>query len=354
MEPAVTAIASYMVFILIASILDGFWGGRGFMGRFLGPDRIAYNVANYFSKKLNKKDRSINTLKFRGFVATFLLMCAAGLVGALIDNIAFRTSFLTNITSQTTAEQSLAGQITATVLLSLIMGQRAVLELVLHVTKLLQDPDLKEEKHRYGAARWSVERLILRLSDGIIANLFLILLGLYSGIGGFAALFAFRILSVTIASGAPSGVEGPISPYYTYPRYGFTLITYIPAKITGLLLAVAALFTPTGTLHGFKAILNPRPKNYSYRLLRARAVPMAVMAHAFNLSFKINPDTNNLDNWLGPKDGKARLGPEDLKKIIHTSLIMIMLVGLLVSLIALIDLGAFATNAEIFGIQLNF
>lgn len=303
--------AEYVIFLLLALLLDGVLGGRKFLGRIPGPDQAIYFLLGQFSKRLDRPDRGKGALVVRGLLVLFSLMVVSAGLGLWIDS--WKTD-------------SWGGQLFTVLLLALTVGQHNVWELVREIMRALTEPQHANAPKRYGATRWAVERLALRFSDGLIAN------GLFYLLGGFALLLPFRALSMMMATGAPSGLKPAPGPYYFATRILFALVATVPSLIASIFIILAWPFTPKARFLAMKGLW----KNMSSAATSgARRRPLSVIAYAFGWNFRVHPAEAGPESWIGPRDGKARLSASDLGRAVF----LVMVAGALVILVLLALLG---------------
>lgn len=296
--------ADTLLLFLAAVSLDALLGGRRWLGRLTGPDSLFFALNKRLIARLDRSERSNIERAVRGLLVCIIFLPLMAFLGSLVDQI---------------GEKGSIGFILTGVLLALILGQRLVFEMVEGLTQMLADPLHEGDKNRFGAARWGAERQILRLSDGLVAN------SLFFSFGGFALLIPYRFLSMMVAAGSPSGLAGPDTPYFALPRRLYLLLAMVPSLLTCLLLIVSAPLIPGGQFKAFQGLRAMTKKGFI-----TRSVPMAVTAHALGLAFRIVPDQPGSDNWVGPEEGKARLGAKDLKRITILSLVAAFLSVLLI------------------------
>lgn len=283
-------LSSPLILAVLALLIDGLMGSKTLLGRLIGPDSLLFRLHGRLSKKLDREDRSPAELRLRGVLAFASVALIAGLLGGMLDRA-----------------DSLFGRAMALLVLTLLLGQRTVFEMVFEVLKALRDPGHADAPKRFGATRWAVERLALRFADGLVANLAVFFAG------GFAGLMVFRTLSMMMAAGAPSGLERPKSAYYDIPVALFRIVTALPAILASFLLATAILFSPHGQANSFKGLGTRAP---GFDSLMSRRLALGSFAFGFDFNFRVHPDARGESSWIGPQDGKARLSDADLKRAI--------------------------------------
>lgn len=293
---------------LAAMLIDAAIGGTHILGRFPGPDRLFHIINESLAYRLDLGHRSNKMRMLRGGIVTLL---------ALIITIPLGNW----LTGYFLADKIGAG--IAMLFLLLIMGQRAAIDTASELITILADVESREDNSRFDAARWGVERLVLRISDGMIANMVVLF---FSGLGG---LLFYRFLTMTLAVGAPSGILKPASPYYRIPFLLYEIITFIPASLAMLLMSTAAFFIPGAQLHLLASIEEDVPG-----AILGRKFPLLAMAHALQYCFREDSNEVGVKTiWVGPEGGRSKLEAEDLRNalylIIATWVFVVIIMGLM-------------------------
>lgn len=303
------SIANWSFLLIAALLVDLALGGRRLLGRLPGPDHLLYGLVSAIAARLDRPGRGDGTNMARGLLMIAVLAPALAGLGHLVDRVAF---------------DGRIGSLLALVLLVLTIGQRAVWDLTRAIGKALGDGTQRADENRYGAARWALERLVLRFADGLVVNAVILM------IGGFTLLLPFRLIAVTVSTGAPSGL---LRPKGAFQRGAVILheIAALPGTlIAGLVVATAQFFAPHGSARTFRGFA---PGKGPY--LMSRALPMGVLAYGLGLNFKSDTDLrDDAALWFGPADGRARLGPADIRRcqlvaIAATLIAFLLLIALL-------------------------
>lgn len=293
---------------LVAMLVDAALGGASLLGRFPGPDRLFHNVSEALCTRLDHAHRSDRDLMLRGGAVVLLSLATLLPLGI------FLTDFI------------LGGKIGAgfgLILLIMIMGQRSAIDTAAELITVLSDIDSRQDHSRFDVARWGIERLVLRLCDGMIVNAFILFI---SGLGG---LFFYRMLTMLLAVGAPNGILKPASPFYRIPLIIYEIITIIPAALATLLILLASLFIPGSQLHLLAIIEEDTPG-----AILGRKFPLLTMAHTMQYNFREDPNEAGKQTlWVGPENGRRKLEAEDLRNalylIIASWVIALLMMGLM-------------------------
>ena len=156
----------------------------------------------------------------------------------------------------------------------------------------------------YGVARAAIESLAENFGDGVVAPVFWYLLL------GLPGLFAYKMVNTL------DSMIGHKTPHYL--RFGSAaarfddLVNLLPARISGLLIAAAALFAEKGRPGRALAIMlrdarKHRSPNAGW--------PEAAMAGALGLALagpRHYPEGAVVDPWVG--DGTARAATSDIAR----------------------------------------
>lgn len=301
--------------MVLAVALDSVLGGT-LVGRLLpSVDRWIFWCQTILQSKLDKANRSKGARRMRG-AAVLLIMASLGwAIGTALD--------------RSSATHTVVGQVMSLIVLSALMGQRSVWDMVLNLGKALDDPAHQAAPARMGVARWGAERVALRFADALVAN------GLIFLLSGFAGLLAFRALSTMMAAGSPSGLIAPKSPYFTAATAAFQGVSGATGLFGAVLLGLGSLFAPGSSIRAFNG---SQAATKTKGLIWARALALGTFAHAFDLNFKQDPAVKGPENWIGPTDGRARLMRADLRKLVLSAalgtaiVVLLLLIGLSIRL----------------------
>lgn len=273
-------------------LVDAAFGGVKLLGRFPGPDRLFYTVSEALCNRLDHANRSDRDLMLRGLAVMVIGLLIVWPLGI------FLTGFI------------LSGKIGAgigIILLIMIMGQRSAVDTALELITVLSDIDSRQDQSRFGVARWGIERLVLRLCDGMIVNAVILF---FTGLGG---LFFYRLLTMLLSVGAPRGILKPESPFYRIPLLLYEAMTIIPAALATLLISLAGLFVPDAKIHILAIIEDDAPG-----AILGRKLPLLAMAYALHFSFREDPnEIGKKSLWVGPKSGRSQLEAGDLRHALY-------------------------------------
>lgn len=253
-------------------------------------------------KRLNKPGRGPRVLIARGLVVALFVPGLAALIGVGIEN-------LTDLAAK--------GWIFESLLLAVLIAQRSLASRCSDVRKALTTSDLAQARSglrhlvgrnpdtldKHAVARATVESLSENFSDAVIAPIFWFLL---LGIPGVLAYKAVNTLDSMI------GYKNE-----KYANFGMAaarfddLANWIPARLSGGLIALAAAFAPGANP---KAAVTSMLKFAKAHESPNAGWPEAAMAGALGLALggpRDYPGGRRVGVWIG--DGRARLEATDIK-----------------------------------------
>src|SRR5271170_4166284 len=219
------------------------------------PVVLAGRAVAFFDRRLNREIRPEASRRVRGIITVVLLVGGAGALGLAIKRI---------------CGGSLAGAAIEIVLIAVLVAQRGLYEHVAAVARVLdwggliagrdavrhivgRDPMSLDAS---GIARAAIESLAENFSDGVVAPAFWYLLL------GLPGLFAYKMANTL------DSMIGHRSARYR--SFGWAaarfddLLNLVPAPLSGVLLAGAALFAGEARpLHAFAVMLRDGRKHHS-------------------------------------------------------------------------------------------
>lgn len=307
--------------LLAALILDWIVGDMRWLFRRLPhPVAMVGGLIGLLERKLNRLERGETNRIVRGFVVVVIIvgLCAAS--GAAIERAAAMHPF---------------GWAAELVLVVLMLAQRGLAGRVLEVGRHLKrreevearaalrhlvsrDPDRLD---RHGVARSAIESLAENFSDAVVAPAFWYL------VLGLPGLFAYKAIN-TLDSMIGYRTE-------RYAAFGMTAArlddaaNWIPARLSGLIVVIAAVFAPTGRPAAALATMwkearkHPSPN---------AGWPEAAMAGALDFALggpRHYPGERTETVWIG--GGRARLTGGDVTRAVTVFAIACAVLWLLVA-----------------------
>ncbi len=298
-----------LVLLLFALALDAYIGDPPLLYRLIPhPVALMGRLVAGFERRLNRRERSDRDRAWRGFLTAILLVGFAAAAGWAISRLAGAVSFgwLAELIIVMTllAQRSLYLHVIAVARGLEADGLAGGREAVAHIVG--RDPANLDE---HAVARAAIESCAENLSDGVIAPVcwYLAL--------GLEGLFAYKMLNTL------DSMIGHLSP--RYKAFGATAArldgaaNYIPARLTALLIALAALAAPgAGPLAAIKTTLRDAKR---HRSLNA-GWPEAAMAGALGLALagpRRYGERLVKDAWMG--DGRARATAADIHRALYVA-----------------------------------
>lgn len=288
-------------------------------GRIPHPVVLAGRAIAFFDRKLNREIRSEASRRVRGVITVVLLVSGAGALGLAIERI---------------CSGSLAGAGVEIALIAVLIAQRSLYEHVFAVALALDRGGLAAGRDAVrhivgrdprsldaaGVARASIESLAENFSDGVVAPAFWYLLL------GLPGLFAYKMANTL------DSMIGHRTPHHR--AFGCAaarfddLANLAPARISGLLIAGAALFAERGRPgRALTIMLRDACKHRSPNA----GWPEGAMAGALGLALagpRRYPEGMVADPWVG--DGTPQAATPDIARALNLYKLACLLQGGLV------------------------
>jgi adenosylcobinamide-phosphate synthase len=293
------------VLLLVAGlVIDALFGDMPAIFRYVPhPVVLAGRAIAFFDRKLNRETRSEASRRERGIVTVVVLVGGAALLGLAVERL---------------CRGSLVGAALEAAMIAVLVAQRSLYEHVAVVAAALANGGLddgrKAVRHivgrdpmsldAHGVARAAIESLAENFSDGVVALVFWYL------ILGLPGLFAYKMANTL------DSMIGHRAPHYR--AFGWAaarlddVLNTVPAPLSGVLLAVAAVFGKNCRPgHALAIMLRDGRKHHSPNA----GWPESAMAGALGLALagpRRYAEGLVADPWLG--DGRARAGVADIRR----------------------------------------
>ncbi len=300
----IPSVADPLLLLAAGLAVDAWFGDMpAIFARIPHPIALAGRAVAYLDRKLNRAIRSDASRRVRGVIAVVLLVGGAAALGFAIAQM---------------CRGSLAGAAVEILLIAILVAQRSLFEHVADVARALADGGLAAGRDAvrhivgrdptsldmHGVARAAIESLAENFSDGVVAPVFWYL------VLGLPGLFAYKMANTL------DSMIGHRTPHYR--AFGWAaarfddLANLVPARISGLLIAAAALFARGGRPARALAIMlrdgrKHRSPNAGW--------PEGAMAGALGLALagpRRYADGVVADPWVG--EGTARAAPADIAR----------------------------------------
>jgi adenosylcobinamide-phosphate synthase len=300
-----TTVAADPLLLLVAGLLiDALFGDMPAIFRYVPhPVVLAGRAIAFFDRKLNRETRSEASRRERGIDTVVVLVGGAALLGLIVERV---------------CRASLAGAALEAFIIAVIVAQRSLYEHVAAVAAGLAggglDGGREAVRHivgrdpmsldAHGVARAAIESLAENFSDGVVAPVFWYLLL------GLPGLLAYKMANTL------DSMIGHRTPHYR--AFGWAaarlddVLNAVPAPLSGILLAAAAVFATNGRPgHALTIMLRDGRKHHSPNA----GWPECAMAGALGLALagpRRYPEGLIADPWLG--DGSAQAGVADIRR----------------------------------------
>ncbi len=296
-----------LLLLLLGMAIDAAFGDMpAVFARIPHPIVLAGRAIAFFDRKLNRPTRSERSRRERGIVTVIVLIAAAAGLGYALDRL---------------CRGSLVGAAIEALAIGILLTGRSLYEHVAAVAGALEWGGLPAGRDAvrhivgrdpasldaHGVARAAIESLAENFSDGVVAPVFWYLLL------GLPGLFAYKMANTL------DSMIGHQTLHYR--AFGWAaarfddLLNLVPARLSGLLLVVAAGFGgEMAAMHAFRAMLRDARKHHSPNA----GWPEAAMAGALGLALagpRQYAEARVDDPWLG--GGTARARPADIARALR-------------------------------------
>jgi adenosylcobinamide-phosphate synthase len=270
------------------------------------PIVLAGRAVAFFDRRLNREIRSEASRRDRGIVTMIVLVGAAAVLGLAIERV---------------CRGSLLGAGVECLLIAVLVAQRSLFDHVAAVATALDTSGLAGGRaavrhivgrdpmslDAHGVARAAIESLAENFSDGVVAPVFWYLLL------GLPGLFAYKM-----ANTLDSMIGHRTLRYRSFGWAAARLddvLNLAPARLSGLLLAAAAVFAnKCRPGRALTIMLRDGRKHHSPNA----GWPESAMAGALDLALagpRRYPEGIVADPWLG--DGSARALTSDIRRALQ-------------------------------------
>jgi adenosylcobinamide-phosphate synthase len=316
-----TGLADPLPLLLAALVLDLLLGELPPLFKLAPhPVVLAGRAIHWFDRHFNRERRDDATRRARGVLTVAALIIAAAMLGAVLTIVlhAIRLGWALEalLVAVLLAQRSLYDHVAAVRDALTRAGLAGGREAVSHIVG--RDPESLDE---HGVARAAIESLAENLSDGVVAP------ALYYALFGLPGILVYKTASTL------DSMIGHKTPRYL--QFGWAaarlddLLNLAPARLSGVLLSLAAVATPQAQpLPALRIMLRDARKHRSPNA----GWPEAAAAGALDLALagprRYHGQVVN-DPWLG--DGRARATAADIDRALRLYLTACALQWLLVA-----------------------
>jgi adenosylcobinamide-phosphate synthase len=319
-----------LLLLLAALALDMVVGDLPGAFRFLPhPVVLIGRAIDWFDHRLNRERREPRVRRARGVLTVAVLVLAAGAIGEGLGLVlrAMRLGWAIEV-----------------VLVAVLLAQRSLFDHVAAVEKALQQGGLVGGREAvshivgrdpgsldtHGVARAAIESLAENFSDAVVAP------ALFYAFFGLPGIFVYKTANTLDSM---IGHRTPRHQHFGWAAARFDdLLNLVPARLSGLLLAAAALAVPQAHVApAFRIMLRDASKHRSPNA----GWPEAATAGALDLALAGPRRYHGVvvnDPWLG--DGRARATTADIGRALRLYMTACLLQALAVLAIYLALRGA--------------
>ena len=318
-----------LLLLLLALALEAYIGEAGLLAK------VGWHPANAIGASIHSLDRKLNR-QHRGELDRAVRGVLVAVVGAGLSlALGWAIAWL--------GQNHAFGWIVETVLLVLLLDQRGHYDRLRAVAGKLGEQGLEPAREAmariagdggrpvdgHGVARAAVESSARNFCDEVVALVFWYLL---FGFPGFLVCKVVSIMNTRIGHRTPH-----------YRAFGLTAarlndaLVLIPARLAGLFIVIAALFTPTARPgQAWKIMLRDAGKYRSYNA----GWPIAAVAGALNLTLagpRRLAERTVAEPWIG--GGSARAGDKDIRRALYLYLVACLVNAMWVAAFAVVRLA---------------
>jgi len=274
-------------------------------------DRTGARAITEVARRLGRADRSAATRLVRGLLLALFLVVVGGVVGLIV---AFAAAVL-----------PLGWALSLAVIL-LVIDQRTIFAAL--------GRSIGADKTD-AARRQSVESATLRFAEGVVA------LAFWYALLGLAGLLIYRLLLIAALMFDRPGEDDRGLGFVALRLH--EAAAWIPLRLAGLLLALAAAFTP-GARPG--AAIATMIRHTHGRSLRSAAWPVAAVAGALGVALvgprHLDGADRGITPWIEPTGARSNLAPNDARRAFYLLVVACVLNALVVLLVAMVELAGAA------------
>ena len=296
-----------LLLLLAALALDMVVGDLPVASRFLPhPVVLVGRAADWLDRRLNRERRGARARRVRGVLAVAVLIFAAGSVGFALSVVlrTFRFGWAVEVllVAILLAQRSLFEHVAA---VGHALGAGGIVrgrEAVRHIVG--RDPQSLDE---HGVARAAIESLAENFSDGVVGP------ALFYALLGLPGIFVYKTANTL------DSMIGHKTPRYL--DFGWAaarlddLLNLVPARLSGMLLAAAALAAPQAhAAPAFRIMLRDAGKHRSPNAGWPEAATAGALGLALAGPRRYHGELVN-EPWLG--DGRARATIGDISRALR-------------------------------------
>lgn len=293
----------------VFGMITGPRGGMAYPLYWLLTDKLFGGIG----ARLDRRQRKVADLAFRGFLLTIVVIVV---------------SFMIGVGARWLADAFYLFGMTEIVILSLLMTSGSVW-FALSQLYFAQKEEKKSKGAYYAIARstrtdlsGSDQFTVTRTGMGLAARAFdkgMVAPALWYFIAGLPGAFIYAGLA---AVAWRFGRDGFSKGFGSVPLALERLLGFVPTVFSGILMAIAGLFTPTGSMA--RAVAGVMKSGNGKAPYEQGGLPVTAMAYALKINLggpAVDLDGRSIKRaWVGPPDSTAKLENGHLRRAIYISL----------------------------------
>lgn len=296
--------ASLWLALVFAALVIDLTLGQ-YLSRYIpSPETFFRALCKTIASKMDRPSRTLGALRVRGFLAIAILVPACFGAGLFLNSLLLLEPWIASAV--------------AALILSMMLGQRTTHDAAIDVAKNFQTRATTNENDRHLVARQTCAAVTLAYTNKLVVR------AIWWCLGGFAFLLPLMLLNSLFDVAEKRRSGEPESPFFTIPAFLHELVVAPFSILASMFFALAHFFIPGTNLSVFKG-LNPGATKGPV----SRYFPLNVAAIGLGLSLEaaIGEDTGKKKMsdktiyWIGPDNGRAKAGPEDIRRAWHLSLV---------------------------------
>jgi len=272
-------------------------------------DRTGARAINEVARRLGRADRSAATRLIRGLLLTLFLVVVGGVVGSVFMAVAAALPM---------------GWALSLVVILLVIDQRTIFAALGRSIGADKDD---------AARRQSVESATLRYAEGVLA------LAFWYALLGLAGLLIYRLVLIAALMFDRPGEDDRGLGFVALRLH--EAAAWIPLRLAGLLLALAAAFTPGARPSAAMAVMI---RHTPGRRLRSAAWPVAAAAGALGVALvgprHLDGADRGITPWIEPAGAGSQVTSNDARRAFYLLAVACVLNALVVLLVAMVELAA--------------
>ncbi|MCK0069329.1 hypothetical protein [Kordiimonas laminariae] len=275
-SPTATDLIIRVSIILLALAAD-FIAGPKLLKILPNIQTIASAFGLNLKSRLDKPSRNRTERFYRGAIVALVLLPVAYGTGVIVNQIAFINTISDALTC---------------LILTPLLAQRSG-------WKNLQQG--KQNLSNYSSNAELLKQTVLSFSGRTVP------LSLTFLIGGFALLLPAVLLIGLLFTAPQISADHPQSPYNSGVSLIHEIVFLVPSLVASIFIATALICLPFTKISAALTLLNPATKG-----LPSTYFPLNIVATGVEICFRIQGSKSV--EWIGPKDGRARLQANHLRQ----------------------------------------